>query len=146
MTTWIGPAPGTTWTCRDKHLATSSHCTAEDGLPTNAVVNLEEQAPTTIITKMARPTSFSFPRPRYNTQALAELRETFNHVSRGRKYNDLEAITLDDYFGFFNVTDDRKGSYYGKGIEEKFHAHDINGDGLLSFEEVQLLCGEAGCA
>ena len=52
---------------------------------------------------------------------------------------------LEQYFGFFNVTDDQRDSPYAKNVGAKFRAHDINGDGMLTFDEVQLACDEDGC-
>lgn len=62
----------------------------------------------------------------------------------GRQHNGIDVITLDDYFGFFNASDD--GSDYAYSVKAKFHAHDINGDGMVSFEEGQLRCDADGCS
>ena len=64
-------------------------------------------------------------------------------MSGGRKHNGTDVITLGDYFGYFNVTDD--GSDYANSVKAKFYAHDINGDGVVTFEEGQLHCDADGC-
>ncbi len=93
---------------------------------------------------MPRPTSRpSLHPPFYNVQALAQLRETFDHVCGGRTYNDSEIITLDEYYAFFNITDN--SSDYAQGVKAKFQAHDVNGDGMVTFDEAQLRCGADGC-
>jgi hypothetical protein len=96
---------------------------------------------------MHQPTSSSsLTRPPYNPEMLAELQNTFSHVCRGRKHNGVNVIDLDDYFGYFNVTAGHKDSDYARDVEAKFRAHDVNQDGLLTIEEVQLRCSSDGCA
>ncbi len=63
----------------------------------------------------------------------------------GRKHNGAEVVTLDDYFGFFNVTGDHQGSDFSKSVAAKFRAHDVNGDGMVDFDEAQLYCDADGC-
>ena len=63
----------------------------------------------------------------------------------GRKHNDIEVTSLDDYFKFFNVADNKRGTRFGNAVEAKFHAHDIDGDGFVTFEEGMLECNASGC-
>lgn len=76
---------------------------------------------------------------------LAELRSTFNHVCGGRQHNGAYVIDLDQYFGFFNVSDKDRDGVFGRNVEAKFRAHDINGDGMLTLDEVKLRCDDTGC-
>ena len=76
---------------------------------------------------------------------LADVRDIFTHVCGGRTQNGVNVINLYDYFGYFNVTADRKGTDYANGVEIKFHAYDVSGDGLLTLEEVELRCDSDGC-
>jgi Ca2+-binding EF-hand superfamily protein len=73
-----------------------------------------------------------------------ELQETFDRVRRGRQHNGTPVIDLDDYLEYFNVTADRKGDSYGVSVQEKFRVHDVNNDGLLTLQEVHLVCDRHG--
>ena len=77
---------------------------------------------------------------------LAELQDTFTRVCGGRRHNGVDVIDLDDYFDYSNVTADRRDTVYAKNVELKFHAHDTNGDGLLTLDEAELRCDSDGCA
>ncbi len=57
----------------------------------------------------------------------------------------MEVIDIDDAFGFFNVATSMKGTPYGVAVEAKFRAHDIDGDGFLTFDESLLECDVNGC-
>ncbi|ETI20174.1 hypothetical protein G647_08208 [Cladophialophora carrionii CBS 160.54] len=143
---------GTTWTCRASHITTwyppptEISSAQKRDVPATTVLRDDDANLVASVTRMARPTiSSSFARPPYNPEMLADLQNTFNHVCRGRKHNGVNVIDLDDYFGYFNVTAERRVSDYARDVEAKFRAHDINKDGVLTIEEVQLRCGSDGC-
>ncbi|EXJ54722.1 hypothetical protein A1O7_10063 [Cladophialophora yegresii CBS 114405] len=154
--TWtsvITAPAGTTWTCRASHITTwypppatdVSSGTHKRDVPATMVLRDDGGLVATVTQMVQTATSTSFTRPPYDPEMLAHLQSTFNHVCRGRKHNGVHVIDLDDYFGYFNVTTKRKDSDYAKDVEAKFRAHDINQDGLLTIEEVQLRCGSDGC-
>lgn len=139
---------GTTWTCR------ASHITTWYPPPTDAVSiqkrEQNEDLATGSTTAMPQPTFTNPPTrmpptPYYSPDMLAELQSTFNHVCGGHQHNGVGVITLDQYLGFFNVSDEDRGRIFGKNVEAKFRAHDINGDGMLTLDEAKLLCDGDGC-
>jgi hypothetical protein len=98
------------------------------------------------ITGMPQPYPYgSAAAPAYDAQMLADVQQTFARVGQGRRHNGIAVIDLEDYFGFFNVAEDRKETGFGKSVEAKFHAHDINGEGMLTLDEVKLRCDSSGC-
>jgi hypothetical protein len=109
------------------------------------MVDPSDDTPIVTITDKPRPTlPASFYRPDHDNEVPTELEETFDRVCAGRKHKGRRAFDLDQYYGFFNVTD-TTDSLYAKDVEAKFRAHDIDGDGMLTFEEVQLVCDADGC-
>ncbi|OAP55436.1 hypothetical protein AYL99_10409 [Fonsecaea erecta] len=135
------------WTCRASHITTWYPPPTKRALPEDTVTTiLGSGEPVATITKKPQPTlTTMLLHAAYNQDSLAELEETFSSVSRGEKRNGTSVITLDQYFGFFNVADNDTQSAFGKYVEAKFRAHDGNGDGLLTVEEAQLLCDSDGC-
>ncbi|KAJ9603107.1 hypothetical protein H2200_012402 [Cladophialophora chaetospira] len=150
-TSVITAPAGTTWTCRASHLTTTdpppqlTSVQAKREEPTKIRLRVEidlaatvTKAPHTILGRSTAP-------PPYNAQMLADLKETFTHVCGGRTHNGANVVNLDDYYGYFNVTADQKGTDFAKSVRAKFHTHDINGDGFLTMDEAELLCDSNGC-
>ncbi|KAJ9607586.1 hypothetical protein H2200_007664 [Cladophialophora chaetospira] len=149
-TTYVTAPPGTTWTCRDVHTstpwATFTCAPGRRDVLATAIGDSELDDSLATSTRMSRPTSLpTFTPPHYDPQALKDLKARFDHVSGGKTHNGVEAVTLDDYFSFFNITNDQQESPLAKNVAAKFQAHDVNGDGVLTFNEVQLVCDETGC-
>ena len=70
------------------------------------------------ITAMPQPYYYvSAAAPPYDAQMLADVQQTFTRVGRGRRHDGVAVIDLDDYFGFFNVTEDVKETAFGKSVE-----------------------------
>ncbi|EXJ59179.1 hypothetical protein A1O7_06611 [Cladophialophora yegresii CBS 114405] len=110
------------------------------------MVDSHDRQPFATITHMPRPTSpASLAHPGYSPDDFAQLEHTFDRVCAGRIHKGRRAFDLDQYFGFFNVTDAQKGGDYANSVEAKFRAHDIDGDGLLTLDEIQLVCDADGC-
>ena len=78
--------------------------------------------------------------PAYNAQMLADHQSTFDSM-----HNGTGLVSLDDYFGYFNVSASDRDTDYGKSIEDKFRMHDVDGNGVLTVEESQLRCDSHGC-
>ena len=99
-----------------------------------------------------RPTSppfFGFPAVDYPSleerDALADQIQLFEDVSGGLQVNGTSVVSKEQYLEFFNVPDVDIGGRHGQNVLAKFAMHDLNGDGVLSFEETQLHCGVDGC-
>ncbi|KIX93482.1 uncharacterized protein Z520_10902 [Fonsecaea multimorphosa CBS 102226] len=135
------------WTCRASHITTWYPPPTKRALPEDAVTNISNSDKlVATITEKAQPTwTTALLHSAYNQDALVELEETFDFVSKGEKRNGTSIITLEQYFGFFNVSSNGTQTVFGKFVEAKFRAHDKNGDGLLTVEEAQLLCDSDGC-
>ena len=73
--------------------------------------------------------------------ASAELEVTFNGVSNGATASvngsNVKVVTKAQYLGFFNTSEETR---YGQSVVVKFQCHDVNGDGVLTLEEVNTLC------
>ncbi|ETI21866.1 hypothetical protein G647_05935 [Cladophialophora carrionii CBS 160.54] len=109
------------------------------------MIDSSDGRPIATITHMPRPTSpAAFAHPYYSPEEFAELKDTFDRVCAGRRHKGRRAFSLDQYFGFFNVTDTQKGGPYVNSVEGKFRAHDLDGDGMLTFDEIQLVCDADG--
>ncbi|OQV01615.1 hypothetical protein CLAIMM_06940 [Cladophialophora immunda] len=135
------------WTCRASHVTTWYPPPTKRALPKDSATTIFSSGkPVATITAKPHPTLTTvLLHAAYNQETLAELEETFDFVSKGRKRNGTSIITLDQYFSFFNVADNGTETDFGKRVEAKFRAHDKNGDGLLTVEEAQLLCDSDGC-
>ncbi|EXJ69624.1 uncharacterized protein A1O5_07660 [Cladophialophora psammophila CBS 110553] len=136
------------WTCRASHITTWYPPPAtERALPEDSATTIfSASEPVATLTGNPQPTFTSVRKhPLDNHQMLSGLQETFDRVSNGKEKNGTSIITLDQYFGFFNVTDNGTETDFGKHVEAKFRAHDRNGDGSLTVEEAQLLCDRDGC-
>ncbi|OCT52222.1 hypothetical protein CLCR_09050 [Cladophialophora carrionii] len=147
FTSYVSALPGTTWTCRDSHVSTILPCVKHrtPSRPT-AMIDSSDDRPIATITHMPRPTSpATFAHPLYSPEEFADLEDTFDRVCAGRRHKGRRAFSLDQYFGFFNVTDTQKGGPYANSVEGKFRAHDLDGDGMLTFDEIQLVCDADGC-
>jgi hypothetical protein len=76
---------------------------------------------------------------------LAAAKSTFEDASNGANKDGVDVITMDGYLAYFKVDDLIRETAYGRNVVAKFHLHDTNGDGVLTFEETQLLCDADGC-
>jgi hypothetical protein len=76
---------------------------------------------------------------------LAAAESLFKLAANGVTSDGVDVITLTGYLDFFNITDLTRESGYARSVVEKFHFHDRNGDGMLTFEESQMLCDADGC-
>lgn len=77
-----------------------------------------------------------------NLVTLDEVEDTFDRVREGGTFLQAKVITLGQYLSFFNVTDIQ--SQWGQGVVDKFRAHDRNGDGYLTLDEINLFCDGNG--
>lgn len=76
---------------------------------------------------------------------LAAAAAAFKDASDSVTEHGVDVITLDGYLAYFNVDALNLETAYGRSVVEKFHLHDTDGDGVLTFEETQLLCDTDGC-
>ena len=75
-----------------------------------------------------------------NSDAV-ELEAIFDHVSNGLTARvsgyEVKVVTRTQYMDFFNTTGETR---YGQYVVAKFECHDVNGDGVLTLDEVNVLC------
>lgn len=76
---------------------------------------------------------------------LTEAQTAFKDASKGAKAGGIDVITYDGYLEYFDIHGLNRETEYGQSVARKFHMHDHNGDGVLTFEETQLLCDTDGC-
>ncbi|EXJ90059.1 hypothetical protein A1O3_03127 [Capronia epimyces CBS 606.96] len=84
----------------------------------------------------------------YTRELLAEMEHMFNDLSNGTQANSTNVVTLDQYLAFFKVTepsDSDQGNQYAQRVTDKFHMHDRDGDGVVTFGEMMMHCDESGC-
>lgn len=154
---WSPGSGYTNWTCR------ASHITTWYPPPTTLKHAVLHAAPTTPISPVAgamskayaaAPTSIPLPLPRgpgpflYDTAALAHVQETFDKVSGGMQVGGRRVVAREQYLAFFNVSGssvDGNGDAFAQSVLDKFHAHDQDGDGYLTLQEIQLFCDQSGC-
>jgi hypothetical protein len=158
---WSPQSGYTNWTCRASHITTWYPLPTLTGTLKRAVVEAEATPSSTpesgrtssssfwptSTTSVSTVTDLSMV-PRFDdsdADTLAELEQLFDLVSDGLRVNDTTVIGKEQYLNYFNATDTQTPSVYGQSVLDKFRMHDINDDGLLMFEEIQLHCDEDGC-
>ncbi|KAK4938499.1 hypothetical protein LTR10_021031 [Elasticomyces elasticus] len=142
-----------TWTCREGNLllTVSPPPTTVFVQPTTVTVTLPatETPPSERPSVSPPPTALPVQAVDYPSleerDALADQIQLFEDVSGGLQINGTSVVSKEQYLGFFNVPEAEIGGHYGQNVLAKFAMHDLDGDGVLSFDETQLHCGGDGC-
>ncbi|KAK4939320.1 hypothetical protein LTR10_020409 [Elasticomyces elasticus] len=144
-----------TWTCRASHVTTTLPPPVTTLTVPTSVTKRALDSPTTreaperpnVSPQPTVPARFSYKAVDYplleERDALADKIQLFEDVSNGLQSNGTSVVSKEQYLGFFNAEADIGGEY-GQNVLAKFAMHDLNGDGVLTFEETQMTCDRDG--
>ena len=125
LTSVINAPVGVTWTCRDDHITAHPPRIRAAATPSGTFT----AAP------VAYTPAAKFPGRLH--QPASECGDILNWVSHGSG-----RVTLEQYWHYFNVTDEQSTQYTA--VEAMFHARDKDNNGVLTVDEIEEMLSYDG--